>query len=155
MLMKEKQWRTWCKLGALPQNEYKMCEKIVNSNPVSVLDVLAGDGERLNFIRGRSKQEVILYAMETDAQKLITLGQRSIPFAYEGVGYLPNYRNFDVSITSRQDAFDNDEDIIQFQRTAKTVYFITNNDVTFKEKLKSLGFKESEFDNIFVYERTK
>lgn len=103
----------------LPRNLYDLGIYICETTPSSVLDIGAGDGKFLDFLRGRYEKG-LYFALETDLENISKIRSRSIPFAIEGIEKVDNYRNFEYAICHGDIS---DSDLEKICKCAKHVYW--------------------------------
>jgi SAM-dependent methyltransferase len=106
-------------MSQLPPNLFDLGTAICENDPPSVLDIGAGDGKFLDFLRGRYEKG-LYFALETDLENISKIQSRSIPFAIEGIENIGNYRNFEYAICHGDLS---DDDLDNIKKCAKIVYW--------------------------------
>lgn len=108
-------------------NLFDLGLEICEGDPDSVLDIGAGDGSFLDFLRGRYEKG-IYFALETDLENISKIQSRAIPYAIEGLDTIDNYRGFEYAICHGDLS---DSQIEKIVKCADHVYWIMPDNIKY------------------------
>lgn len=121
-------------MGQMASNLFDLALEICENDPDSVLDIGAGDGTFLDFLRGRYEKGTY-FALETDLENISKIQSRAIPFAIEGVDKIGNYRGFEYAICHGDLS---DSQLEEIMKCADNVYWVMPDNIKYDSTNRKL-----------------